>query len=169
MSASVSRTSVWMVMFSVMVLFGAMGFAFLVLPDLQGVQIHVPPLFYLNTLVLAASSALMHIAWKHREQHEARWLIMTLATGAAFFVLQGLAWVQLYTGGLSPSRSGPKVTFLYLLSLLHCLHLVAAMILVAMVLRGQIRAQHRYFEPAMYFWHFLGILWVYLLLVLTIG
>lgn len=163
-STMAHKMGMLLLMLTIIILFGAMSWAFLAA---RGPGVGIPPGFYLNTALLVASSVWLHLVWlrtRPQDQRPALGGVLILAT--LFLLSQTWVWAQLYIGGHPISGSTPKMGFLYVLSGLHALHIVAGMgFLLGVWLRYQ-KGGSRYLETAVYFWHFLGVLWVYLLAVL---
>ena len=120
--------------------------------------IKLPPLLLVNTLVLLASSVALE--WARRG--EGRSLGWALVLGTLFVVLQGVAWLLLRRDGLEFSSTA-YASFFYLLTGLHALHMLAG--LAALAYAARHRAVLRF---ASTFWHFMGGVWLYVLLVLTV-
>ncbi|MDX1908062.1 MAG: cytochrome c oxidase subunit 3 [Bacteroidia bacterium] len=163
------RIGLWLLMVSVALLFGVLGLAFLTARPV-GEPLYIPPVFYLSTVILALSSAAGHRAMSLPGQAAGqRWLGGTLVLAGVFLVLQATGWYQMVAAGLPLTGSRPQVSYLYLLTGLHAVHLLGGMGFL-----GYVRARYRKksihtLENAIFFWHFLGILWVYLLVLLLMG
>lgn len=130
----------------------------------------MPGLLYLNTGVILASSAVLERARRQGRRGNgaalARGLAVTVGLGSAFVLGQAGAWWQMVRQGLTLS-SGPHPSFFYLLSGMHALHVAAGMGWLATAWArarrapgyGAVRAS---IDSAAVFWHFVGVLWVYL-------
>lgn len=172
LNQGISRTALFAIMLTIMVLFATLGFAFLVMPTPKGTAAayHVPWVFYANTVLLLASSVLLHLAWKgEAKAGNGIFLPICIGIGTLFLLAQCYGWYQLTDSGLSFAGAGPKVSFLYVLSGVHALHLVGGLSFLLYVWQRFATVGQRYLEVALWFWHFLGMLWVYLLAVLTLG
>jgi cytochrome c oxidase subunit 3 len=133
-----------------------------------------PPLLWLNTAVLLASSVTLE-----RSRSLARagtgaasaWLLATGALGAAFVAGQYGLWQTLSEQGVYLS-SNPHNSFFYMLTGLHIVHLLGGLGWFARTLfRSGQRPAGATTDVARLFaiyWHFLGGLWVYLLLLLFV-
>jgi len=142
-------------------------------------HISLPHLLYLNTILLAASSLTLEIGRRRVAAfmrtagdaggHPRFWLEGTLALGLAFLAGQLVAWRQLAESGFYVATN-PSSSFFYVITAGHALHLFGGLFGVVLVL-------HRFSKPvpdlrkstidaAAYYWHFMGVLWVYLLLLL---
>jgi cytochrome c oxidase subunit 3 len=135
-----------------------------------------PTILYFNTLALIASSFTLQIARRRFTQISAaagdatpalRALYGTVVLGCAFVVGQYAAWRQLRSEGLYIS-SAPSSSFFYVFTVLHALHVIGGLCGLAYVtskLHGSVLRRNT-LDAASRYWHFMGILWVYLLLLL---
>jgi cytochrome c oxidase subunit 3 len=187
--ASPARTGVWIGIGAIVMSFGAYTSALVFRQGAAADWRHfdLPPLLYVNTLILLASSATMalgqrRIRWSWVQMAslgsgEARegpdglaWLYLTLVMGLLFLTGQVLAWQNLARQGLFVSTN-PSSAFFYLLTVLHALHLLGGLGGLVYVLRrihGEgARAEDALGAAALY-WHFMDVLWVYLLLLLIV-
>jgi cytochrome c oxidase subunit III len=145
-------------------------------------HINLPPILYLNTLVLLASSAtlvrgrrLMEADAQWRTPASSRgmtWLRLTLGLGVLFLVGQIVAWRQLAAEGLYLSTS-PSSGFFYVLTALHGLHLVGGITALLYALR-RLRVSAPLpstgvLDATTIYWHFMDVLWIYLLLLLGLA
>ena len=156
-----AQTGVWIGIATISMSFAALTSALVVrqsgATDWQHFQL--PPLLYVNTLVLLASS--ITLEWSRRRQAPAG-LHATLGLGLLFLVGQVVAWRQLGAQRLFLA-TGPSTAFFYVFTVLHALHVLGG-------LGGLGYAERRptALGPAALYWHFMAVLWVYLLVLLTI-
>ncbi|HJS59917.1 MAG TPA: heme-copper oxidase subunit III [Vicinamibacteria bacterium] len=134
-----------------------------------------PGLLYFNTLALAASSACLEAARRRVRSSEmtgTRGLVyVTFALGLVFVGGQFLAWRSLAAQGIYLSTN-PSSSFFYMLTGIHLLHLAGGLVWLAVLAT---RVRRMAIVPgtdalglfALY-WHFLGLLWLYLLVVLFV-
>jgi cytochrome c oxidase subunit 3 len=166
-----ARTGVWAGIAAITMMFAAFLSALLVRRgEADWVHVPLPPILYVNTLLLLASSATLERA-RARPAPAARWLSITLALGLLFVAGQILAWRAFAAQGLFLASS-PASAFFYLLTAVHGTHLLGGLVALVYVRR---RAQR---DPgpgpagalgaASGYWHFLTALWVCLLLILTL-
>jgi len=158
----------------------------------------LPRILYLDTAILIASSYTLELARKRFTAHvtafraarytqpaatepasvEAAalrasglyWLNITLALGLFFVAGQVLAWQHLASQGLFLATS-PSSSFFYVLTALHGLHLlggVLGLIYASYRLRHNARNAQTSLGTAAVYWHFVDLLWVYLLMVIAI-
>ena len=135
----------------------------------------VPELLWFNTGVLVLSSAALQWAHVAARRDDMENVIIGLCAGGAsavtFLFGQLLAWQQLRTAGYVIA-SNPANAFFYLLTAAHGLHLLGGLIALgrttAKVWRGAEVAQVRLsVELCTIYWHFLLLVWLALLGLLT--
>lgn len=170
----IGKTAVFFLMLSVIVLFGMMSVLFIATPEKKTEPFFVHGIFYANTILLILSSFFLHKGWMKRHDgpnNAVKFIQWGVALGIAFLAAQTYgcydSWAY-YQSLTQDGISNPKRDYLYVLSGLHAAHLIGGLSFLAFVMVGYQKKAHRYFEIATYFWHFLGILWVYLLAVLTL-
>jgi cytochrome c oxidase subunit 3 len=142
----------------------------------------LPPVLYLNTLVLVASSITLEMARRriatfmggvqgHTIQDHstspARWLYVTLSLGLLFVAGQILAWLQLKSQGFGLA-SNVSYSFFYVLTVAHAFHVFGGLAgltrVIAKLNRSVLRRST--LDATSRYWHFMGALWLYLLLLL---
>ncbi len=162
------KISFWLIILTITLLFGSLGLAFTSLVGPK-VQLELPPVFYLSTGVLLLSSVLLHMGWlRHDNKTRSGMLRPVIALGMAFLLGQAYGWYQLLNQGLTFRDGGQIASFLYILTGLHALHLLVGLGLLAYVGLTKSPQRRKYLEVSVYFWHFLGVLWVYLLCLLLV-
>lgn len=177
-----SRSGIWVGIFAITMSFMAFSSALFVREgSLDWDHLVLPSILYLNTMVLLASSGTFELSRRHLEfQTGGRvastgsgvvCLLATLALGIAFCVGQYMAWQNLHAQGIYLATN-PNSSFFYVLTFLHVLHVTAG-ILAFVYLLGRLTlggglAKRSFFENTAIYWHFMGGLWVYLLLLCRI-
>lgn len=132
--------------------------------------IALPKILILNTLLLALSSVTLERGRRRVAQGSDGAVLAggTLLLGLAFVVGQVLAWRELVARGLYLS-SNPASDFFYVLTALHAIHLlggITALGYVAIRLR-RTPAPIAAMDAVTLYWHFMGVLWLYLLWILA--
>ena len=178
-SPELAKTGVWVGLAAITMSFAALTSA-LVVRQGAGLDWHhltLPPILYANTVVLLASSVTLEIARRRivgyargiESQIAApmRWLAITLALGLLFVAGQYMAWLRLKAEGLYLATNSNS-SFFYVFTGVHALHVLgglAGLIYVMSKLNRSILRRSTFAAAAQY-WHFMGILWLYLLWVL---
>ncbi|MFZ0880889.1 MAG: cytochrome c oxidase subunit 3 [Candidatus Acidiferrales bacterium] len=181
-----SQTGIWVAICAISMSFAALTSAIVVrqgsAADWQ--RFVLPHVLYFNTAILLASSFTVELARKRmaaavQDSESAKrlhanavyWLYVTLALGLIFVFGQYLAWRDIAAQGMFLATS-PSSSFFYLLTALHGLHVlggVAGLIYAAHRLsRNVASAKTNALAAAAVYWHFMDILWVYLLLIIAI-
>ncbi len=168
----------WVIIVSVIMMFAGLTSGYIVRKaEGNWVQFDLPILFWITTLIIILSSATMHWAYlsakksDYKSQRIALWI--TLILGTLFLIGQYLAWVQLTDIGIYLTGN-PSGSFLYIISGLHGLHILAGLGLIATSLIvaykniGQVKNLFRV-EICAIFWHFVDILWIYLFVFLLLN
>ena len=96
------------------------------------------------------------------------WMLATLVLGFGFCAGQYTAWQSLRAHGVYLATN-PNSSFFYVLTFIHVLHVLGGIaafgyLLLKTVLRGA-SVWRSFLENTAIYWHFMGVLWVYLLLL----
>jgi cytochrome c oxidase subunit 3 len=135
----------------------------------------VPRLLWFNTAVLVLSSVALQWAQVAARRNNIDGVIVGLCAGGAsavtFLVGQLLAWRQLSGAGYFLA-SNPANSFFYLITAVHGLHLMGGLVAlgrtISKVWRGTEATQIRLsVELCAIYWHFLLLVWLVLLGLLT--
>jgi cytochrome c oxidase subunit 3 len=135
----------------------------------------MPRLLWFNTAVLVLSSVALQAAYVAARRNDIDRVIYGLSIGGAsvvtFLVGQLLAWRELSIGGYFLA-SNPANSFFYLMTAVHGLHLMGGLVALgrttAKVWHGAPVAQVRLsVELCAIYWHFLLLVWLVLLGLLT--
>jgi cytochrome c oxidase subunit 3 len=166
-----AETGVWIGIATISMSFAALTSAMLVRGSAAADWQHfrLPAILYFNTLVLVVSSVTLETA---RRRVAPAWVRVTLALGVLFVAGQVAAWRQLAAQGLFLATS-PSSSFFYVFTALHGLHVLGGVGGLVYVLR-RLRPPRPAGAPpptalgaATLYWHFMDVLWVYLLILLT--
>jgi cytochrome c oxidase subunit III len=173
-----SSTAIWVVLFAITMMFAAFSSALIVRKASQDWQgFNLPAILYLNTLLLFASSVTLEVARRRiasfmgglrtQSEHPARWLYITLVLGLLFVAGQYIAWRELRAQGLYLATN-PSSSFFYLLTATHALHIFGGLVGLLYVIRklGNSTLRRSTLVATARYWHFMDVLWVYLLLLL---
>ncbi|WP_458757111.1 cytochrome c oxidase subunit 3 [Afipia sp. TerB] len=135
----------------------------------------VPALLWFNTVVLMVSSIALHLAQTAARRGDRGSAVTGLLAGGVsattFLIGQLLAWQQLRDAGYVLAGN-PANSFFYLMTGLHGLHLLGGLVAlgrtIARAFNGVALPQLRpSIELCAMYWHFLLLLWLVLLSLLT--
>jgi len=176
--ASASRAGIYAALASVSMLFISVASIFFWRKRAGGnwVEISIPRVLYLNTLVLLLSSATVQLARRALAADHARafrwWLYATLGLGLTFLAGQWTAWRKLLAAGVYMTGN-PSSALFYVVTGAHALHLIGGLVALlylttrAREIRWGLR-RHTAVEVAAIYWHFMDILWLCLLGLLLV-
>lgn len=174
------KFALYAAMASIIMMFGAFTSAYLVRQAAGNWQEYVvPDIFYLSTAILLISSATLHYAYTTFKQqqfnHYRAFLIATFALGLTFVIMQYFGWQQLYNIGV-PLDGNPSGSFFYVISGVHAVHVlggIAALFVAAfhaLSLKPELTEKRKTrFSLVVQYWHFVDILWLYLLVFILIA
>jgi cytochrome c oxidase subunit 3 len=137
----------------------------------------LPVLFYYSTALIVMSSVTMQIGYFSAKQNQfgklKSMVTVTAIFGILFLVVQVLAWSQLVSHSVY-LVGNPSGSFVYVITGFHGLHIISAVIFLLIVLNSatkeRIHAKNMaQMEMCTTYWHFLGVLWVYLFIFLLIN
>jgi cytochrome c oxidase subunit III len=165
----------WLAIVSIVMMFAALTSAYLVRrAEGNWIEFDIPVLFTYSTVVLILSSVSMHLAYWAAKKDNFMLLrstiSITFALGIAFLIMQFLGWKQLTQQNVF-LVGNPSGSFFYILSGLHGLHIISALIVLVFALwaafNTEIHAKKlNQIEMCVTYWHFLDLLWLYLFLFL---
>jgi cytochrome c oxidase subunit 3 len=173
------KFALWLFIVTVIMLFGAWTSAYIVKrADTGWAEITLPWHFWLNTWVILASSVTMFFATraaKHNRPEALKMMMaLTVMLGVTFLVGQFLAFDELVA--LSQHFTGGNVShsFIYVLTGAHGVHVVSGVVILIVTLVSAFRYKVHSrnldgIEMCATYWHFLGILWLYLFVFLLLN
>lgn len=141
-------------------------------------DIQLPNAFLISTAIIILSSITYSIA-KRAIQKDNRslcnnMLVTTLVLGVLFIVTQFQGFQQMLANGyfFTGPTSSIKMSYVFLIATVHIAHLLAGIISLLVVLYKQFRGMYSSQEYlgislGATFWHFLDLLWVYLMLFMS--
>lgn len=135
----------------------------------------IPALLWFNTSVLIISSGALQWAQTASRRGDRDSVVTALLAGgvsaATFLIGQLLVWRELRDAGYFMT-SNPASSFFYLMTGLHGIHLLGGLVAlgrtIAEAFNGHVSARLRVsIELCAVYWHFLLIVWLFLLALLT--
>ena len=165
------KFAMWVAICSIIMMFAGLTSAYIVRQS-QGnwVYYKLPGLFYISTVLIAASSVTMHMgvkAFKSRAMPKFRSLmILTLVLGVAFAVCQYVGFQLLYADNIK-LNGNPSESFLFIIAGLHLFHIIGGIIALLIVFFRAFRTSVKVYnatglEVMATYWHFVDVLWIYL-------
>ncbi len=141
-------------------------------------SLELPNSFYISTAIIIASSFTYILAKKSVKEGNQKmgttWLVVTLILGLAFILFQFNGFSQMVAQGyyFTGPTSNVKLSYVFLIAMVHIVHVLAGLISLLVVLYKQYKGRYSKEEYlgvtlGATFWHFLDILWIYLLLFMT--
>ena len=171
------KFTLWVAIGSIVMMFAGLTSAFIVKSNQTNfIEVTMPKVFWVSTAVIIISSITLQMAlrsFKQREMNRYRSLIgMTLLLGTAFIVLQWFGFQQLWEQQITFKGSGAG-QFLYVIFGLHALHVIGGLIaLIIMFIKAFVGKIKLYssvpVEVMATYWHFVDLLWLYLLIFFLI-
>jgi len=135
----------------------------------------LPSLFMINSFIAVISSLFMQLAYmsakKDQKDRTKILLGITVALGLSFCIGQLLAYQQLTANNVFFAFSNPSNSFVYVISGLHLAHVIGGLVFL-LIMWGQSfmktlpKTFQLYLNMCLTYWHFIGILWIYLYLFL---
>ncbi|RDI15837.1 heme-copper oxidase subunit III [Flavobacterium sp. AG291] len=176
-NARSKKMILWFAMISMFMMFAGLTSAYVVSssrPDWVK-DFVLPSAFIISTVVIVASSITFHMAKLSIKKNDTKatgmWLIATLVLGVAFVLAQFNGFSQVIKEGyyFTGPESTVTTSFLYIVTVVHMLHLFAGLIVLLVVIYNHFKQKYNAsqtlgLELGAMFWHFLDILWVYLFL-----
>jgi cytochrome c oxidase subunit III len=173
-----ASTGIWVVLAYITMTFLAFTSALVVRQGsaLDWRHLTLPPVLYLNTLILLASSFTVEMGRRQIRAfmtaktmlaNPARWLNISLLLGCLFVAGQFVAWLQLRSRGLYLATN-PNSSFFYVLTVAHALHVLGGLGGLTRVIRKLSHSTLRKstLDATVTYWHFMDGLWAYLLWLL---
>lgn len=172
------KFTLWVAIASILMMFAGLTSAFIVKSNLVGWKnIEIPRIFWVSTGVILLSSVTIQMAlrsFRQREMSQYRLLMgVTFALGTLFVILQWIGFNELWNQGIQFSGVAGAGQFLYVIFGAHALHvvggIVALLIMFIKAFVGKIKLYSAVpVEVMATYWHFVDILWLYLLIFFLI-
>lgn len=171
------KFGMWLFLASVFMVFMALTSAYIVRrADGNWTIFELPSLFWMTTVVILLSSVTMqwgYFAARKDNQSTAQLMVfLTFVLGVVFLVGQVYGWRQMVDNSIY-FVGNPSGSFVYALTWLHGMHIISAIIYVLItwvrIKRGNVNSGNMAsIEMCATYWHFLGVLWLYLFVFLLI-
>jgi len=144
----------------------------------NGLEIPLPKIFFVNTLVILISSVTLHGSYlackREQESLYKGLLVISLLLGFAFVVLQYQGWEALAAMGI-PLKLNPSGDLVYALSWIHLAHVLGGITALAIALIIAFSRKFKVtparklrFELTLTYWHFVGGVLLYLVVFMVL-
>jgi cytochrome c oxidase subunit 3 len=160
---------------SIIMMFAGLTSAYIVKRNQAGWESYdLPKAFWYSTIVILLSSLTVQLsvkAFKERAMSKYRKLMFsTLVLGVLFIVLQYFGFKQFWNAGMT-LQANVAFSFLYIIVGLHGLHVIGGIIALMVMSLKAFSTKIRIYssvpvELISTYWHFVDILWIYLLIFL---
>lgn len=172
------KFAMWLFLASVGMLFAAWTSAYIVRrAEGNWIYYELPTIFRVNSAIIFLSSITMILAYGAAKKNNLNLLkiglILTIALGISFLVGQVMAARDLIKISAYFTGGNPSSSFIYVLGGVHALHIVSGIIYLLIVLNSaykfRVHSQSMaQLEMCSTYWHFLGGLWLYLFIFLSL-
>ena len=172
---------VWLFMISSFIFFAGLTSGFIVYAGdslAKQLSIKMPQAFLYSTILVVASSITLQWAYIQTKRlnvaKQRAGLYITLVLGLAFIGSQIYGWIVLTNLGAFFTSSNASISFVYVFTLFHILHIVAGLILMIGAVSSSYKSVPNVLnlfrmEITIVFWHFVDILWIYLYVFLLLN
>lgn len=171
------KFTLWIAIGSIIMMFAGLTSALIVKRNqAKWEPFSLPVEFWYSTAAILLSSLLLYLSLKTFRQRDMskyrNFLIGALILGLVFMVLQFMGFKDLWDKGVT-LKASVSYSFLYVIVGLHALHVLGGIVaLVVLSVKAFDWRVKRYdsipLEVAGTYWHFVDLLWVYLLIFLVI-
>ena len=145
-------------------------------PSIDGSFVAMKPWMIptINTIVLLSSGLAISLANVALNRGHRRWLIglvlMTIILGSLFLRMQASEYHHAYSALNLTLATGAYGATFFVLTGLHGLHVaigtIFLIVMLARILRGDFTAKHHSgFQAATWYWHFVGVIWLIVFIV----
>lgn len=169
------KFTLWVGIGSLLMMFAGLTSAYIVKRNQANWQtFDLPQFFWYSTAAILLSSATIYLAqkaFKQREMKKYRSLVIaTLVLGVLFIVFQVLGFQQFWKHGL-PLGKNVSSDFMYVIVGLHGAHVAGGLIALIVLFANAFNTKTRTYnsipvELVSTYWHFVDVLWIYLLIFL---
>ena len=170
------KFTLWLAIGSIVMMFAGLTSAYIVKRNQANWQtFDIPVLFWYSTGVILLSSVTMHFSLKFfRERLMGKYrkcMMLTMILGVLFVIMQYLGFREFWNAGMTLQAS-VSFSFLYVIVGLHAIHVLGGVVALVVMSLIAFRSKKKNYsvvpvELICTYWHFVDILWVYLLVFLV--
>ena len=175
------KFTLWMFLVSIVMVFASLTSAYIVRrAEGNWLEFELPNLFITSSIVIILSSITLHLAYlnikKDKVSLAKTFTFITFLLGLTFLGTQWYAWGELvdmkvFFGGSSANAAG---SFMYVITGVHAAHIISGLIYLTIIFiktfRNKISSSNSVVMlTCATYWHFLGIVWIYLYIFLILN
>ncbi|WP_298952211.1 cytochrome c oxidase subunit 3 [uncultured Nonlabens sp.] len=173
------KQMMWFAIMSLTMMFAGLTSAYIISSSRRDwVDVDLPAEFFYSTGVILLSSLTLFLGKKAlRSNNLSGAAILTFITfllGTVFVIMQFIAFGSLTDAGIFFTGKGSSVagSFIYIMVMAHLAHIVAGLISLTVITFKAVTKKYSKeemlgFELGAIFWHFVDVLWIFLLLFLV--
>lgn len=177
--AKAQKSLMYVAIVSMVMLFAALTSVYIIRQSDSGrwISFEIPQAFYISTVLIILSSGSLVGAVIAAKRDAYKFIQMglgaTILLGCAFMYSQFQAWDQIHAQELFfADKTNASGSFLYTITGMHLFHLLGGLIALSIIfvlslLKRYSSTRMTGLEVISVYWHFLGVLWLYLLLFLV--
>jgi cytochrome c oxidase subunit III len=170
------KFTLWVGIGSIIMMFAGLTSAYIVKrSQANWTMLEIPNIFWVSTITILLSSLTMYLSVKaFRERNMNRYrsmLSLTAILGLAFLVMQVVGFMQYRSMDIRLIGAGSNASYSFLLAIasLHAVHVFGGVVALVIIARKALSSRKRSYssvpvEVIATYWHFVDILWIYLIL-----
>lgn len=170
------KFTLWVGIGSIIMMFAGLTSAYIVKRSQAGwTMLEIPVIFWFSTITILLSSVTMQFAVRaFKERNMSRYRTMLSATamlGLAFLIMQVVGFFQYKALDIRLVGAGSNASYSFLLAIasLHAAHVLGGVLALIIIARKALSTRKRSYssvpvEVIATYWHFVDILWIYLIL-----
>ena len=170
------KFTMWVGIGSIIMMFAGLTSAYIVKrSQANWTMLEIPEIFWLSTMTILASSLSMQLAvkaFRERNMKKYRSMLSTTAfLGLAFLIMQVVGFMQYRSMDIRLVGAGSNASYSFLLAIasLHAAHVFGGVVALVIIARKALSSRKRSYssvpvEVIATYWHFVDILWIYLIL-----
>lgn len=173
-SRKTGKPLLWIGLVSIIMFFAGLTSAVVVrMGDGNWANFEMPNAFLYSSIIIVLSSISIHfallLAKKDKLDQVRIPALISLGLGIAFVVSQIVGYNELVERGIYFTGSGhsDSASYLYLITAVHLVHLLGGLVALSIVVFHSLKSNYNTknllgLQLCSTYWHFLGILWIYL-------
>jgi cytochrome c oxidase subunit 3 len=171
------KFTLWIAIGSITMMFAGLTSAYIIKRNQPNwLEFDLPVVFWYSTATIIISSITIWLAERAFHAGEMlkyrKFLVTTFLLGILFVALQIIGFAQMWKQGLTLTKN-VSISFLYPIIGLHAIHVLGGIIALMIMFLKAFSTRRRVYtsvpiEMMSTYWHFVDILWIYLLFFLVL-